>query len=133
MTALRIINLSEVATPLGSTPRRGGEQGGVERLTGVEVLCSEGEILQVGPSDEVERRAARLDGVETLDAAGGTLIPGFVDPHTHLPWAGTREEEFVRRLAGADYTEIAAAGGGILSTVRSTREAPLDALVALVL
>ena len=45
-----------------------------------------------------------------LDGRGGTLIPGFVDPHTHLPWAGSREEEFAARLAGKTYQEIAAAG-----------------------
>jgi imidazolonepropionase len=56
-------------------------------------------------------------------------VPGFVDPHTHLPWAGSREEELVRRLAGATYQEIAAAGGGILSTVAATREASEEELV----
>src|SRR6185369_13858220 len=60
----------------------------------------------------------------------GTLIPGFVDPHTHLPWAGSREEEFVARLAGKTYQEIAAAGGGILSTVAATRRASEEELAA---
>lgn len=68
------------------------------------------------------------DGV-TLDAAGGTVVPGFVDPHTHLIYAGDRGEELRRRLAGATYAEIAASGGGILSTVRATRDATEDALV----
>jgi imidazolonepropionase len=130
MTALRITNLSEIATPVGATPRRGAEQNRIARRTGLEVLCEGAGISCLGPSQEVERRAASLANVETLDAAGGTLVPGFVDPHTHLPWAGSREDEFVRRLAGVSYMEIAAAGGGILSTVRATREAPLDALVA---
>jgi imidazolonepropionase len=67
--------------------------------------------------------------VQRLDGRGGTLIPGFVDPHTHLPWAGDRSEEFAQRLAGKTYLEIAADGGGILSTVRATRSATEEQLV----
>ncbi len=64
-----------------------------------------------------------------LDAARGTVVPGFVDPHTHVVYAGDRREELRRRLAGATYAEIAASGGGIVSTVSATREASEDALV----
>ena len=88
-----------------------------------EVLCRDGRIAFVGPREERLRRLGELPEAERLDGRGGTLIPGFVDPHTHLPWAGTREEEFAQRLAGKTYQEIAAAGGGILSTVASTRAA----------
>lgn len=132
-TDLLIHNLAEVATPLGSTPRRGIEQRQVSRVKGAEVLCRDGRIAFVGPAGERQRLFGELPDAERLDGRGGTLIPGFVDPHTHLPWAGTREEEFVARLAGTTYQEIAAAGGGILSTVRSTREASEETLVANVL
>ncbi|MDH3404577.1 MAG: imidazolonepropionase, partial [Acidobacteriota bacterium] len=73
-----------------------------------------------------------LAGAETerFDARGGALVPGFVDPHTHLPWAGSRAGEFAERLAGRSYQDIAAAGGGILSTVRATRQAGGDELTA---
>jgi imidazolonepropionase len=64
-----------------------------------------------------------------VDAGGGTVLPGFVDPHTHVVYAGDRREELRRRLAGATYAEIAAGGGGILSTVLATRAASEDALV----
>ncbi|HEY8020944.1 MAG TPA: imidazolonepropionase [Thermoanaerobaculia bacterium] len=130
---LLIENLAEVATPLGSSPRRGAEQGQVARLTGVEVLCREGRIAFAGPREERVRRFGELPpaaDVERLDGRGGTLVPGFVDPHTHLPWAGSREEEFAARLAGTTYQEIAAAGGGILSTVAATRRASEEELVA---
>ncbi len=70
-----------------------------------------------------------VPGAVVLDAARGTVVPGFVDPHTHVVYAGDRREELRRRLAGATYAEIAAAGGGIVSTVRATREASEDALV----
>ncbi len=123
MSQLLITNLSEVATPVGNEPLTGADQAGVRRLSGVEVLCREGEIAGVGSRQEIERDAGPLDGAQRLDARGGTLIPGFVDPHTHLPWAGSREEEFAQRLAGKTYMEIAAEGGGILSTVRATRQA----------
>ncbi len=68
-------------------------------------------------------------GAVVLDAARGTVVPGFVDPHTHVVYAGDRRDELRRRLAGATYAEIAASGGGIVGTVRATREASEDALV----
>lgn len=126
-----IHNLSEIATPEGSVPRRGAEQGRISRRRGEVVLCREGRIAFVGSEAELEREHGPLDGVDRLDGNGGTLIPGFVDPHTHLPWAGSREEEFSMRLKGATYMEIAAGGGGILSTVRSTREASAEELAGL--
>lgn len=126
---LLIESLGEVATPLGSTPRRGAEQGRVARLPGAEVLAVDGRIAFVGPREERLRRFGEVPDAERLDGRGGTLVPGFVDPHTHLPWAGSREEEFAARLAGKTYQEIAAAGGGILSTVAATRRASEEELV----
>lgn len=123
MSELLITNLSEVASPVGREPLTGTDQGKVRRISGVEVLCRDAEIVGIGSSQELEKEAGSMDSVQRLDARGGTLIPGFVDPHTHLPWAGSREEEFSQRLAGKTYMEIAAEGGGILSTVRATREA----------
>ncbi len=129
---LLITNLAEVATPRGATPRRGPAQREVARLRGAEVLCRDGRIAFVGTCEERRARFGELADVARLDGRGGTLIPGFVDPHTHLPWAGTREEEFAQRLAGRSYQEIAAAGGGILSTVRTTRDASEEDLAQLV-
>ena len=132
MSDLLITNLAELATPRGTTPRRGGEQGEVLRRRGAEVLCRDGRIAFAGTAEERRRRFGELPDVARLDGNGGTLVPGFVDPHTHLPWAGTREEEFAQRLAGRTYQEIAAAGGGILSTVRATRAAHEEDLARLV-
>lgn len=129
---LLIDNLSEVSTPVGPGPLRGADQGRVHRLPGAEILCRDGRIAFVGDPEERRRRFGDLPEAERLDARGGTAVPGFVDPHTHLPWAGSREEEFSRRLKGASYQEIAAAGGGILSTVAATRDAPEEELRRLV-
>lgn len=127
---LLIHNLSEVATPEGASPRRGDDQRRVLRLRNAEVLCRDGRIAFVGTPEERHRAFGDLPDAERLDGRGGTLVPGFVDPHTHLPWAGSREEEFAARLAGKTYQEIAAAGGGILSTVAATRRAGEDELAA---
>ncbi|MEO8196785.1 MAG: imidazolonepropionase [Thermoanaerobaculia bacterium] len=139
MSDLLIDNLAEIATPLGSTPRRGAEQAAVARLragsdsSGVEILCRDGRLAFVGSRDDRERLWGELADVPRLDGRRGTAVPGFVDGHTHLPWAGSREDEFVQRLAGRSYQEIAAAGGGILSTVRATRAVDGPTLVELAL
>lgn len=137
MPDLLIHNLAEVATPEGSEPLRGADQRRVRRISGAEggaeVVCRDGRIAFVGPTEERRRQFGELPEAERLDGRRGTLIPGFVDPHTHLPWAGSREEEFAARLAGRTYQEIAAAGGGILSTVAATRRASEEELVAGVL
>jgi imidazolonepropionase len=69
-------------------------------------------------------------GDTAIDAEGGAVVPGLIDSHTHLVFAGSREDEFVARARGKSYLEIAKAGGGILRTVRAVREASLDELVA---
>ncbi len=130
---LLIHNLAEVATPEGSAPLRGADQRRVSRLRGAEVVCRDGRIAFAGAPEERRRLFGELPEAERLDGRGGALIPGFVDPHTHLPWAGSREEEFAARLAGKTYQEIAAAGGGILSTVAATRQAGEEELAANVL
>ncbi len=123
MSDLLIHNVAELASPRGSTPLRGDAQARVTRIPEAEIFCRGGEIAYAGRAAERRSRLGELEGVERLDAGGGTVVPGFVDPHTHLPWAGSREQEFAQRLAGKSYMEIAAGGGGILSTVRATREA----------
>ncbi|MEE9615544.1 MAG: imidazolonepropionase [Anaerolineae bacterium] len=91
------------------------------------VACVDGRIVAVGPTAEV--RATWQATVE-LDGSGKVVCPGFVDPHTHVVWAGERAAEFEQRVCGATYMEIMAAGGGIMSTVRATRAATLAQLVA---
>jgi len=84
----------------------------------------------VGDESEWNRRGSLSSDATVVDAHGGAVVPGFVDPHTHAIYAGDRRGELRRRLAGASYGDIAAAGGGIISTVRATRDAAAGDLAA---
>lgn len=90
------------------------------------IAAHDGRIVHVGPEDA----APAFGGAEHVDCAGRWITPGLIDCHTHLVHAGSRAGEFEARLAGASYEEIARAGGGIVSTMRATRAASADALVA---
>ncbi len=122
--ALLIRNLSQIATPTGRAGLRGAAMRNLTIYEDAVILVRDGRIAYVGP----ERRT-NIDITEDFDAGGATAIPGFVDSHTHLPWAGFRESEFNRRLQGETYEQIAASGGGITSTVRATRAASEEKLV----
>jgi imidazolonepropionase len=133
---LLIVGASEIVT-MADGDHRGATQGEVGRITapaddptGPEapvVACWEGRIVAVGPRAAVEA-AVEADGLSLgrfvrVDASGGAVTPGLIDPHTHLLFAGSRAGEFVLRQQGASYLDILAAGGGILSTVAATRDA----------
>ena len=94
------------------------------------MACDGDRIIAVGPEEELR---ARFAAAEVLDASGGLVIPGLVDAHTHPVFLGTREGEFEQRIAGRSYVEIAAAGGGIRSSLRGVRGADEAALVAALL
>ena len=108
-------------------PQRGAALGDLGLLAGGAVAVDGGRVVAVGPTAALR---ARFRAEATIDAGGRCVVPGFVDPHTHLPWLGDRAGEFEQRLAGASYMEIMAAGGGIMSTVRRTRAASVADLVA---
>jgi imidazolonepropionase len=123
--SLVIRNAAELATPLGATPRLGAELGRIAVIPEPLVAIDGERIVAVGPQAELD---ARFVGRRELDARRGTLVPGFVDAHTHPVFATTREDEFELRTRGASYAEIAAAGGGILSTTRGVRAATQEQL-----
>jgi len=125
--SLLVRGASQVATPLGSTARRGEELGGIKVVRNGVVRCEGPEVVFVGESSDHDRRFPPAERI--LNADGGCIIPAFVDPHTHPVWAGSREEEFNRRLAGESYMDIARSGGGINATVRATRAATFDELL----
>ena len=125
---LLLLNIAELATPLGRTARSGPDLDRLRVVRDAAVACNGGEIVFVGTESEC-RQAVRLEpDVRTVDAGRGTVLPGFVDAHTHLPFAGWREREFDARLRGATYSELAARGGGILATVAATRAAGREEL-----
>jgi len=144
LPGLLVVGAAEVVTMAGG-PRAGDDQGAIDRRAAHEaggpgapnapaVAIWEGRVLGVGGRADLERLLAAegypLDRFDRLDAAGGTVTPGLVDPHTHLLFAGSREGELELRQRGAGYLEILAAGGGILSTVSATRQASADELAA---
>ncbi len=106
----------------------GGRLGVVEQGT---VAAAGERIVWIGPSTRADAEVRLAPGGRRLDAGGRVVLPGFVDSHTHLVFAGIREKEYALRAGGATYQQIAAAGGGILSTVRATRRASVDELVEL--
>ncbi len=112
---------------LSGGPQRGSELGRLGIIPDGAILICDGLIAATGATEELRRR---YPDEEMLDAGGRVVLPGFVDPHTHLIWAGDRAAEFELRLEGKSYLEILAAGGGILSTVRRTRQASVDDLLA---
>jgi imidazolonepropionase len=112
---------------LAGGPQRGPALGNLGLIEDGAVAIREGTILAVGSSADLR---SRLPASQEVDARGHVVLPGFVDPHTHLIWAGDRAAEFEMRLAGKSYLEILEAGGGILSTVRQTRRSSADDLAA---
>jgi imidazolonepropionase len=95
------------------------------------IAVADGRILCAGPGPQISKQVDLSRNPRRIDASGKTVLPGFIDSHTHLVFAGTREKEFELRLQGATYQEIAAKGGGIKSTVKKTRQASREELWAI--
>ena len=121
-----------ISAPPGVMPLNGPDLDRPHLMADAAVACVGGKIAAVGPTAEVTESYPEREAAHVLDARGCLLAPGFVDAHTHLPFAGSREGEFDLRARGAKYEEIAAAGGGIRASVRSLRAISEDALVDLV-
>ncbi|MBZ0266560.1 imidazolonepropionase, partial [bacterium] len=131
---LVVENTGEVLTmarPGLTGPRRREDLREIGRIEHGAVACAGEDIVWVGPGDELSSAVEVTPEATRLDAEGGTVTPGFVDSHTHLIFGGSRHDEFERRLMGQSYQEIAAAGGGIRSSVRHTRAASEDELAAI--
>jgi imidazolonepropionase len=126
---LLITGCKQLLTLRGPVPRRGRALRELGIIPDGALLVRDGRIVAVGTRKAIERRKdARR--AKKLDLGGRVVLPGFVDSHTHLVFAGNRAEEYEKRIAGATYEQIARAGGGILSTVRKLRTAEAGALFA---
>ena len=121
MSSFAVLNASQLVTLSGpKRPRIGPELSELGIIPNGGMLIRDGQIERVGASDEIEKN---VGDAEVVDADGRVVMPGFVDAHTHLVFAGNRLEDFERRARGETYEQIAKAGGGIWSTVQKTRAA----------
>ncbi|HEY0545669.1 MAG TPA: imidazolonepropionase [Pyrinomonadaceae bacterium] len=126
---LAVINCSQLVTLAGAErPRVGAEMRELSIIEDGAMLVRDGLIERVGARHEIEPLINAA--CEVVDAEGRVVLPGYVDAHAHPIFAGTRVDEYEQRALGATYQEIAAQGGGIRSTVRRTRAATEDELVA---
>ena len=123
-----IYNTSEVVTCSGFKPKFGKEMNDIGIIENGAVVIEGEKIKAVGKEKEIFDKYNK-DEYVLIDAGGKTVMPGFIDSHTHFVFGGYREEEFSWRLRGDDYMDILRRGGGIISTVKSTKEASLEELI----
>jgi imidazolonepropionase len=126
---LIVYNIGALYTCQGSAPRRGAALREFPSIARGAIASHEGHVVYAGPENGLNGALNESPQAVVIDARGRAVIPGFIDPHSHVVYAGQRLGEFRERLAGATYLEIAKRGGGILSTVKQTREATVDELV----
>ncbi len=126
-----LINAGQLVTVAGNSdhPKRGEELSEIAVITDGAVAARDGVIAAVGTTSELQDRVELEEDAVVIDAQGKVVLPGLVDPHTHVVFAGSREHELEMKIQGMPYLEILARGGGILDTVRSTREASREDLV----
>ncbi|MFO7951387.1 MAG: imidazolonepropionase [Bacillota bacterium] len=123
-------NASQLLTMAGpERPRKGEEMEDLGQVEQGAVAAWDGNIVAVGETAEVLEQIELVPYAEVIDAWGKVVMPCMADPHTHLVYGGSREEEFEQRIKGADYLEILEKGGGILSTVKATRDTSFKELV----
>lgn len=120
---LLVTGIGRLVTPPGNVPRCGQQMKEVHEITDAAIAIRAGRITSFGPVQEVLDLLVDVEVVETIDVGGRMVTPGLVDPHTHLVHGGSREHELALKRSGVSYLNILAQGGGILSTVKSTRAA----------
>lgn len=123
-----ICHAAELVTCAGKAPKRGKDMSDIGRIKDGAVLIDGDKIAAVGTTGQLKQQCGST-ACEIIDAAGKTVLPGFVDSHTHFVFGGYRAEEFSWRLRGDSYMSIMERGGGINATVSKTREATLEELV----
>jgi imidazolonepropionase len=130
-SSLAVVNCAQLVTLAGpARPRVGPELLELSIISDGALFVTDEKIVRASIRAEIELLIDSHADCEVIDAGGRVVLPGFVDAHTHPVFAGTRADEFEARARGTTYQEIAARGGGIQSTVRATRAATQDELVA---
>lgn len=129
---LIVHSIGELATAIASSePLHGAEMATITRIPDAAIAVKDGVFVHCGAADDVLARVELKDGGQMVDASNKLVIPGLVDPHTHIVFAGNRANEFAMRCQGKSYQEIAKAGGGIVASTTATRKASVDELVEL--
>ncbi len=124
-----IKNIKEMVNPAGDSVVRGNELNSIKVSHDVWLGSSGEDITFIGFEEDFQKNCRLAPDAEVIDGSSFVAFPGFTDPHTHLPFADTRQDEFRLKLQGVDYREIAAKGGGIKGTVRKTREISSNDLI----
>ncbi len=128
---LIIFNANELLTLSGSSfrTRTGKQMDDLGIIKNGAIAVSKDKIIACGTSDEVKEEVSKTSDTAEIDASNKVVMPGFIDSHTHLVFAGSREDEFEQRIKGAGYMDILRSGGGIFNTVRATRAADKEELI----
>ena len=127
---LIIKNASQLVTCSGFKAKKGNDMKNLHVIEDGGVVIQDGVITAVGKTEDILPEANDLPRYNVIDAEGKVVLPGFVDSHTHFVFSGYRAEEYSWRLSGVSYMDIMKRGGGILSTVKATREASKEELIA---
>jgi imidazolonepropionase len=133
MTSVDLIvaGCDQLLTCRGPAPKRKDSLNELDLIENGSIASKNGKIVFVGSQKELDRKVTQMPGCIQIDGKGTTCLPGLVDSHTHLPFAGSREHEFLLRLKGATYLELAEKGMGIQNTVQKTRQASQSELLSL--
>ncbi|MGE5342717.1 MAG: imidazolonepropionase [Candidatus Omnitrophota bacterium] len=127
---LLIKNIKELVNPANDRVVRGNDLNSIKVSHHVWLGAAGEDIAFIGYEEDFNQTCTLAEDAVVIDGSSFVVMPGFVDPHTHLPFAGTRQDEFRLKLQGVSYQEIAASGGGIKGTVRKTREIETDDLIS---
>src|SRR6185369_1390207 len=127
---LLIHPIGELATPcVENGPARKKQMHEIRRVKNAAIAVRKGVIIEAGPADDVLSKIETDAATRKIEAPNKLVTPGLIDPHTHLVFGGNRANEFLMRCQGKTYAEIASSGGGIVASMRATRNATVDELV----
>lgn len=128
MERLLIKNIAQIATPIGKKAIHGKAMNNIQIYKNAAIYCENGVIKLVDKQENILSKINNTDELHIVDANNNCVVPGFIDPHTHFLFGGTRANEFVSRLEGVPYLDLLKKGGGIVSTMKATRSLSEESL-----